>query len=76
MMNDITDLSDHSSSDDERDPISAFTDGLPDGGDYLVEHDFSEPVRPMNKDFAGPEDSSMIPAYVMIEGVVYYTGPR
>ena len=70
MMNDITVLSDHSSSDDEGDPIRDFTAGLPDGGDYLVEHDFSEPVEgnlsfpigPMNEDFAGPEDSSMIPA--------------
>ena len=81
MMMDISDLSDHSSSDEGRDPISTFTAGLPHGGDYLVEHDFNEPVEgnlsvpigPMNEDFAGPEDSSMIPAYVMIEGVVYYT---
>ena len=45
MMMDISDLSDHSSSDEERDPISTFTAGLPHGGDYLVEHDFNEPVE-------------------------------
>ena len=81
MMSDIADLSDHSSSDEERDPISAFTAGLPNGGSYLLEHDFDEPVEgnlaypfgPLSQDFAGPEDSSMIPAYIMIEGVVYYT---
>ena len=81
MMNDIADLFDHSSSDEERDPISTFTAGLPDGGSYLVERDFDEPVEgnlgypigPLSQDFAGPEDSSMIPAYIMIEGVVYYT---
>lgn len=34
MMNSIDDLSEHSSSDEERDPITSFTAGLPHGGDY------------------------------------------
>ena len=43
------------------------------GSDPLPEGNVAYFIQPLNETFAGPKDSSMIPAYVVIDGDVYYT---
>ena len=85
MLNTMTDLSDHESSDDENhDPWADFTAFIPDTTNLMDEEDTLEgvdgsdealarTVGPLSDRFGGPETSASIPAYVVIDGIIYYT---